>query len=251
MYHPLTRPVNIVNITHDEVNDVNKPSGEVKAMHETETPDTRSRILDAAEAISREHGLASLSMRAIAERIGLSAPAAYRHFRSKSEIVRAMIERGYGRFVQGLTAARRGAEGPEAVLAATIRYYLRFWIRDRTGFRLSSEWSRALPSLTGAAVAAGSFGDIPDLAAAILAGTDPAETARVGRWTAAALYGTALSLVQDEGIPKAREQELIESAADYLVGAVRAAASGRPPGGESPAGNTRSARRNGRGRSVS
>lgn len=225
--------------------------GGSRDMPESEHQDTRSRILDAAEEIARREGLEALSMRAIAERIGLSAPAAYRHFRSKSEIVRAMIERGYERFVRGLEAARRGTEGPEEILAASARYYLRFWVRDRPGFRLAAEWSRKEPSLTGAALAAGSFGDIPDLAAAILTGTrDPGETARIGRWAAAALYGMALSLVQDERIPKAREQELVDSAADYLVGAVRAAASGRPSGGESPAGHIGTARRNGRGRSV-
>ncbi len=219
-------------------------------MPEPEASDTRSRILDAAEEIARFKGLESLSMRAIAERIGLSAPAAYRHFRSKQEIVRAMIERGHGRFVRGLEAARRGAEGPEALLAATARYYLRFWVRDRSGFRLIAEWSRTEPALTGAAVEGGSFGDIPALVAEILGGDrKPREAERIGRWTAATLYGMALSLVQDEGIPRAREQEWIESAADFLVGAVRAAASGRPSGGIYPAGHRESARRNGRGRS--
>lgn len=190
--------------------------------------DTRTRILDAAEEIARRQGLHSLSMRAIAERIDLSAPAAYRHFRSKDEIVRAMIERGYGRFVRGLMAARRGAKGPEEVLAATIRYYLRFWMRDRTGFMLASEWGRQEPSLTGSAVEAGSFGDVPALVATILEGSrDAEETARIGRWAAATLYGMALSLVQEEEVPRSREKTLVNSAADYLVGAVRAAASGR------------------------
>ncbi len=202
-------------------------------MTAAEGSDTRARILDAAEEIARRSGLEALSMRAIAERIGLSAPAAYRHFASKSEIVRAMIERGHGRFVLGLQAARRGAEGPEGILAASIRYYLRFWMRDRQGFRLAAEWSRTEPSLTGPAVEAGSFGDVPGLVAAILDKTrDPGETARIGRWAVATLYGMALSLVQDEGIPRSREKELVDSAADYLVGAVKAAASGRPSGGE-------------------
>jgi len=219
-------------------------------VQETDGPDTRTRILDAAEEIAREQGLDSLSMRALAERIGLSAPAAYRHFRSKSEIVRAMIDRGRDRFARGLAAARRGTEGPEEILAASARYYLRFWLRDRAGFRLASEWGRQEPSLTGRAVEAGSFGDVPALVAAILGETrDPGETARVSRWVASTLYGMALSLVQDEGIPRAREMELVDSAADYLVGAVRAAASGRLSGGGSPAGNRGTARRNGRGRS--
>ena len=47
-------------------------------MENLEPADTRTRILDAAEEIARNQGLNALSMRAIADRIGLSAPAAYR-----------------------------------------------------------------------------------------------------------------------------------------------------------------------------
>lgn len=185
--------------------------------------DTRTRILDAAEEIARKQGLNALSMRAIADRIGLSAPAAYRHFRSKDRIIMALIERGYNRFIQGLKAARQNARGPEDILAVTIRYYLQFWVRDRTGFRLASEWNRNTPSLTGVAIETGSFGDIPDLVNAILSGSrTPEEITRISRWTAATLYGLTLSLVQDETISQAQEKELIDSAANFILRALRA-----------------------------
>ena len=190
--------------------------------------DTRTRILDAAEAICRAGGLGSLSMRAIAERIGLSAPAAYRHFKGKREILEAMIFRGYGNFLEGLAKARRGLADPSDELAATVRYYLRFWSRDRRGFLLALEWERDKTSLTGGAISKGSFGDLPELTARILGeGRDRTEAAQLARWTAATLYGMTLSLVQDEELPPARANALIDSAAAYLVGAVQAAA-GRP-----------------------
>ncbi len=192
-------------------------------METLEPADTRTRILDAAEKIARNQGLNALSMRAIADRIGLSAPAAYRHFQSKDRIIQAMIERGYNRFIQGLKAARQNAKSPEEILAATSRYYLQFWVQDRTGFRLASEWSRNSPSLTGTAIGTGSFGDLPDLVKAILAGSrTPEEIARISRWTAATLYGLTLSLVQDETIPRAKETEYIDSATDFLMRTIRA-----------------------------
>lgn len=92
--------------------------------------DTRSRLLDAAEALAREGGLAAISMRSIALRVGLSAPAAYRHFTGKEALVEAMIGRGQERFLNGLRAARQGAAGPESLLERSLRYYLGFWLDD-------------------------------------------------------------------------------------------------------------------------
>ena len=202
-------------------------------MPKSGTGNTRTKILNAAEEIARLRGLRALSMRAISEQIGLSAPAVYRHFQSKTEILQAMIQRGYCRFVRGLKAARRGAKEPDEVLAVTIRYYLRFWMRDRAGFRILSEWARIEGSLTGSAIASGSFGDIPALVSAILGTKDSQEVERLSRWVAATLYGMAFSLTQDEKIPRSLEKVLVDSATLYVVRAVRAAASGMDPGGSS------------------
>ena len=202
-------------------------------MPKSGTGNTRTKILNAAEEIARLRGLRALSMRAISEQIGLSAPAVYRHFQSKTEILQAMIQRGYCRFVRGLKAARRGAKEPDEVLAVTIRYYLRFWMRDRAGFRILSEWARIEGSLTGSAIASGSFGDIPVLISAILRTPDSQEVERLSRWVAATLYGMAFSLTQDEKIPRSLEKVLVDSATLYVVRAVRAAASGMDPGGSS------------------
>lgn len=202
-------------------------------MPKSETGDTRTKILDAAEEIARRRGLRALSMRAISKQIGLSAPAVYRHFQSKTEILQAMIQRGYCRFVRGLKAARRGAKGPDEVLAVTIRYYLRFWMRDRAGFLILTEWARIEGSLTGSAIAAGSFGDIPALVSAILGTPDSQEVERLSRWVAATLYGMAFSLTQDEKIPRSLEKVLVDSATLYLLRAVRAAASGMDAVGSS------------------
>jgi AcrR family transcriptional regulator len=55
-------------------------------MTEAEVRDTRQRLLDAASELLTEGGYGSASVQAIAERVGVSAGALYRHFPSKAEL---------------------------------------------------------------------------------------------------------------------------------------------------------------------
>lgn len=55
---------------------------------------TRSEILDVAWQICRDHGLASLSLRDLAARVGMRAPSLYSYFRSKEAIYDAMFAQG-------------------------------------------------------------------------------------------------------------------------------------------------------------
>jgi AcrR family transcriptional regulator len=184
--------------------------------------DTRFRLLDAAEALAREGGLTAISMRSIAQRVGLSAPAAYRHFTSKEALVEAMIGRGQERFLSGLRAARQGADGPESLLQRSLRYYLGFWLDDPLALEFLAERAWRDGGLSGASIADGSFGDLPELAAAALGpGVAPPYAARAGRWLAASLYGMALSLAGDGVLGRGEREALIESALSFAMGALR------------------------------
>ena len=55
---------------------------------------TKAEILDAAWALVREHGLAALSLRDLAARVGMRAPSLYQYFASKHAIYDAMFEQG-------------------------------------------------------------------------------------------------------------------------------------------------------------
>lgn len=192
-------------------------------------PDTRTRILDAAERIARAQGLEALSMRAISAHTGLTAPAAYRHFSGKDEIVQAILERGYRRFSDGLESSRRGLASPEALLEASIRYYMRFWADDRTGFRIMAGRSGAADTLSGDAIEAGSFGDLPALVRSVLAGrVAEHEARRIARWVAVSLYGATVSILSgapanaaaDTGLP----DNEIDSFVAFILASVHAAA---------------------------
>ena len=52
---------------------------------------TRQEILSAAWAVAREQGLAQLTLREVAERVGMRAPSLYTHFASKNAIYDAMF----------------------------------------------------------------------------------------------------------------------------------------------------------------
>ncbi len=63
---------------------------------------TREGILDAALACFHEHGVANTSLAAIGERAGYSRGAVYWHFKNKTEILEAMINRERVPFIKRL-----------------------------------------------------------------------------------------------------------------------------------------------------
>jgi len=74
----------------DKANAVqDKPTGGRRAARREAT---KAEILDAAWALVREHGLAALSLRDLAARVGMRAPSLYQYFDSKHAIYDAMFQ---------------------------------------------------------------------------------------------------------------------------------------------------------------
>ncbi len=57
---------------------------------------TRSQLLDAAEAVVAAEGVRALTLDAVAARSGISKGGLLYHFRSKEDLAAAMIERSPG-----------------------------------------------------------------------------------------------------------------------------------------------------------
>ncbi len=76
--------------------------GEQKDVRTSDRPDrrqarrdaTRSEILDAAWELARVQGLAGISLRDLADRVGMRAPSLYQYFASKNAIYDAMFKQG-------------------------------------------------------------------------------------------------------------------------------------------------------------
>jgi AcrR family transcriptional regulator len=83
---------------------------------------TRREILDAAWAIARESGLAQVTVRDVAEQVGMRAPSLYRHFESKNAIYDAMFADSWKACLYVMTEATRT---PPTSARATIRLYAR------------------------------------------------------------------------------------------------------------------------------
>jgi len=86
--------------------------------------DTKSRILEAAEALFAERGIDAASMRDIAARAQVNLAAANYHFGGKENLVQAVVARRFAPIAQRrleLLAAAAGAQTVEPVLDAFIR----------------------------------------------------------------------------------------------------------------------------------
>jgi AcrR family transcriptional regulator len=73
--------------------------------------DTRSQLLDAAEAVVAQEGVRNLTLDAVAARSGISKGGLLYHFRSKEDLAAAMIERSIAWFDDALVEA--GADDPD------------------------------------------------------------------------------------------------------------------------------------------
>ena len=90
--------------------------------------DLRRTLLDEAALMLREEGEQGLSMRRLAARVGVSRTAPYHHFKDKQELLCAIAEEGFRRFVGVLTLD--GKELSRERLGRFIRDYLQFAVRN-------------------------------------------------------------------------------------------------------------------------
>lgn len=86
---------------------------------------TREDILRAARDLFLAQGLEGVTLRAVASRVRISAPAIYKHFAGKDELLRAVVDVGRERFATYLIRGLRGAT-PEERLRLTGEGYLQF-----------------------------------------------------------------------------------------------------------------------------
>jgi AcrR family transcriptional regulator len=70
--------------------------------------DPREKILACACELYLEDGLEGFSMRKLAGRLGVTAPALYRHFDSKEQVLLEVVREAYDRFARHLYTALQG-----------------------------------------------------------------------------------------------------------------------------------------------
>lgn len=82
-----------------------------------------SEIVEAARELLEEQGLEALSMRNLAERLGIRAPSLYKHFAGKDALEAALISIGFEEQGELFEAALRSSEQPMLAMAEAYRDY--------------------------------------------------------------------------------------------------------------------------------
>jgi AcrR family transcriptional regulator len=84
---------------------------------------TRAEIIDAAWALVREHGLAALSLRDLAAKVGMRAPSLYQYFDSKHAIYDAMFAQGMQEALAAMDAVTDEGRMRAALHDAAHRFF--------------------------------------------------------------------------------------------------------------------------------
>ncbi len=103
--------------------------------------DTRDQILDAARRLFLEQGYDKTSLREVADEVGVTKAALYYHFRSKEDLLTALLEplkQAGAQFVDAITRDGAGAAGADDRLrwAAGLEGFIDWMLQNRELFEL-------------------------------------------------------------------------------------------------------------------
>lgn len=96
------------------------------AEEKLDTEIRREQIVEAAMSIVAEQGLRRLNVAAVARRVGLVPSGIYRHFKSKDEILAALLDRIEQRLLTNVQAARQENADPMEQLRGVLMRHIRF-----------------------------------------------------------------------------------------------------------------------------
>lgn len=91
--------------------------------------DLRSALLQEANVMLKESGIDGLSLRQLAERVGVSRMAPYHHFRDKHDLLCALATEGFrelDRLIERASPQAGASSDLQTTLAGFVRDYLRF-----------------------------------------------------------------------------------------------------------------------------
>ena len=91
-------------------------------LQEKEVADTRTRILDIARDLFTAQGYGSTSIAMIAEKLGTSKAALYYHFKSKEEILDALLNEPFAAMKDFRDECTKAGSTPEEILGGLIDF---------------------------------------------------------------------------------------------------------------------------------
>ena len=122
-----------------------------------EPADLRQRILDTAEAVLEEAGVAALSMREVARRAGVTHQAPYHHFADRETILAELVTRGFDELTRRLARAndRAAQDGRRTLVIESGAAYVGFALDHPGVFRIMFRPDVCDPTRFPEAMAAG------------------------------------------------------------------------------------------------
>lgn len=97
----------------------------------------REEILDAASGLLVSTGSEdAVSIRAVADAVGVTPPSIYLHFADKTDLVFAVCEEHFRRFDAEIEAAVAGSGGPVEELHVRARAYMEFGLQHPEEYRI-------------------------------------------------------------------------------------------------------------------
>lgn len=96
----------------------------------------RSQILDSAAQLFARYGYAHVPLDAIGEKAGISGPGVYRHFGSKQDILKEMLNGVSTFLVDGARVIRASADTPLDALFRLIEFHVDFAVANKDVIRV-------------------------------------------------------------------------------------------------------------------
>jgi AcrR family transcriptional regulator len=118
-----------------------------KTLSPADIENFRARLCDVAERQFAAHGPDGVTMRELADALGVSSMTPYRYFKDKDSILAAVRTRAFNRFAEAMEGAHSKSESGNA--------YLDFALANPAAYRLMFDVNQP------------TFGDYPDLVAAM------------------------------------------------------------------------------------
>ncbi len=96
----------------------------------------RDRLCDAAELLFAEHGPDGVTMRQLADALGVSSMTPYRYFRDKDAILAAVRARAFTRFAMAMEAARESFLSGDRRHGALGEAYVAFALANPAAYKM-------------------------------------------------------------------------------------------------------------------
>ncbi len=117
-----------------------------RALSSEDVEDFRRRLCAAAEGLFAERGIEAVTMRELAQALGVSAMTPYRYFKDKDAILAAVRAAAFNRFAGALEAAGAGSGDAVAHSRAAGEAYVAFALAEPQAYRLMFDLSQPTES---------------------------------------------------------------------------------------------------------